>query len=343
MYESLGQSLKTTALAAVAASLLSVPARAESLQELADKAANESEIIWYESNAPEMGDKIIAEFEKQFPNVKLRFERVTGAQGAYARILQESEAKAPTADVVTTGIDQLFALHEKKLAATPNWQDYGVPEQLSQQPYAVVTCTTTWVIIYNKEQTKAEDAPKVWDDLLDAKWKGRKLGLWAIGHAQANLVPVWGEEKVDAFVKKLTEQEPLLYKSAYTIAQNVASGELSVGIVPWHVVQGPLAAGAPLAIVHAEPVPLSMIYSTVIANSPNPNGARLLVAWLSSKEGALAYENAINRGNPYLDYTKTAEMLKGKELSVFAAADTTRLQQLVAKYTEMLRTAGEAK
>ena len=109
------------ALAVVAISLgvlMGRPAAAESLEELAAKAADESEIIWYEANTPEMGDMIIAEFEKQFPDVTLRFERVTGAQGLYARILQETEAKAPTADVATTGIDQIYALYERSLSAT---------------------------------------------------------------------------------------------------------------------------------------------------------------------------------------------------------------------------------
>jgi iron(III) transport system substrate-binding protein len=333
-------------MAAIGACLLAVMGRsaaAESLSELADKTPKGSEIVWYEANPPEMGDKVVAEFKKQFQNVTLRFERVTGAQGLFARILQETEAKAPTADVVTTGIDQIYALHEKSLSASVKWQDYGLPEAVAKEPYAVTTATTTWVIIYNTDQTPKAEAPKSWSDLLDPKWKGRKIGLWAIGHAQANLAAVWGEQKVDDYVKKLVDQQPLLYKSTYPVTQNVASGELVLGIVPVHVAHSAMAAGAPIGVVFAEPVPLSIISSGILANSPNPNGARLLVAWLSSKEGALAYEKAMGRGNPYLPYTETAKLLQGKTLSVFPATKTNELQRLVSKYTEMLRSAGAAR
>jgi hypothetical protein len=69
----------------------------------------------------------------------------------------------------------------------------------------------------------------------------------------------------------------------------------------------------------------------------------LLVAWLSSKEGALAYEHAMGRGSPYLSFTETAKMLQGKKISVFDPARTNELQRLVSKYTEMLRTVGAAR
>jgi hypothetical protein len=67
------------------------------------------------------------------------------------------------------------------------------------------------------------------------------------------------------------------------------------------------------------------------------------VAWLSSKDGALACEKATERGNPYLDFTEAAQFLKGRKLSTFAPQDTEKLQALITKYTGMLRSAGAAR
>ena len=330
------------ALAALALLAATGTARAESLQELADKAAGEGEIVWYEANSSEMGDRITAAFAKEFPKVKLRFQSITGAQGITARIVQEAQASAPTADVTTTGIDQIYALSKRGLTEKIDWAKYGVPAALTPEPDAIATTAAIWVIVYNKNKVSAADAPKGWDDLADPKWKG-KLGIWAIGHSQANLAADWGEAHTDAFMQKLASQEPLLYKSNFTIAQNIASGEISVGITPYHVAKSTAAKGAPIEIVAAEPAPLSMIYSAVIKGTKRPNGARLLIAWLSAKSGALAYEAATERGNPYLEFTETAAFLKGKKLSTFKPNETDKLQMLITKYTGMLRNAGPAR
>lgn len=319
----------------------SLAASAETIEELAAKAASEGEIVWYEANSPEMGDKLVAAFNEEFPDVALRFERVPGAQGITTKIVQETEANAPTADVTTTGIDQIYGLYERGLIESIDWSAYGVPAELTPQPYAVAATAATWVIVYNTNNVAEADAPKSWEDLADPKWRG-KLGIWAIGHAQANLAAEWGEERVTAWMEQLVAQEPLLYKSNFTIAQNLASGEISVGITPLHVALATQAKGAPLGIVAPEPTSMSMIYSGVIKGTPRPNGARLLVAWLSSESGALAYEQATGRGNPFLEFTETAKYLAGRKLSTFPPEETATLQELVSKYTEMLRSAGTA-
>lgn len=333
-----------TAAAAFAVAGLAVTgstASAQSLEELATKAAEEGEIVWYEANSPEMGDKLVAAFNERFPNVQLRFQRVPGAQGITTKIVQETEANAPTADVTTTGIDQIYGLYERGLIESIDWSQYGVPAELTPEPYAVAATAAIWVIVYNTNNVSEADAPKSWDDLADEQWRGQ-LGIWAIGHSQANLAAEWGEEKVTALMEKLVAQEPLLYKSNFTIAQNLASGEISVGITPLHVALSTQAKGAPIGIVAPEPTPMSMIYSGVIKDTPRPNGARLLVAWLSSESGALAYEEATGRGNPYLGFTETAKYLEGRQLSTFEPEATGTLQELIAKYTEMLRSAGTA-
>ncbi|MCZ7600389.1 MAG: hypothetical protein M5U09_25345 [Gammaproteobacteria bacterium] len=42
----------------------SLAASAQTVEELAAKAASEGEIVWYEANSPEMGDKLVAAFNE---------------------------------------------------------------------------------------------------------------------------------------------------------------------------------------------------------------------------------------------------------------------------------------
>jgi len=49
-----------------------------------------------------------------------------------------------------------------------------------------------------------------WQDLLDPKWKGGKLGMSTATHHLARLATLWGENKTTEFVKLLARQEPLL-------------------------------------------------------------------------------------------------------------------------------------
>ncbi|MCZ7600388.1 MAG: ABC transporter substrate-binding protein [Gammaproteobacteria bacterium] len=204
--------------------------------------------------------------------------------------------------MTTTGIDQIYGLYERGLIESIDWSAYGVPAELTPQPYAVAATAATWVIVYNTNNVAEADAPKSWEDLADPKWRG-KLGIWAIGHAQANLAAEWGEERVTAWMEQLVAQEPLLYKSNFTIAQNLASGEISVSITPLHVALATQRRARRSASSHPSRLPRGMIYSGVIKGTPRPNGARL---WSrgSAPSPAPRLRRTTGRGNPFLKFTR---------------------------------------
>jgi ABC-type Fe3+ transport system substrate-binding protein len=83
---------------------------------------------------------------------------------------------------------------------------------LIQYDNGVVSLANQFVLpAYNKNILPAQGVPKRWEDLLDAKWKGGKLGVSTATHHLSRLaVGHSGENKASEFVRALAKQEPIL-------------------------------------------------------------------------------------------------------------------------------------
>ena len=81
-----------------------------------------------------------------------------------------------------------------------------------------------------------------------------------------------------------------------------------------------IASGAPLGLRFLDPTPMNTLYGAVVSKGGNPEGAQVLLAWLSTLEGAKAYEAAIGRGNPLIKGTETNERIGKVKLVEFSFA-----------------------
>ncbi len=318
---------------------VALPARAagidDSMDKLAAEAAGVGNIIWYESSPDDQADKIVAAFQKRFPKLKLEHIRDTGGNSIGGRVVQESQGDTRTADVVTTGAAILIPLRERNLIKSVDWRGYGLSDQLAPTPFGVVTTSVVYVIIYNTSLVKEADAPKNWDDLLNPRWEG-KIGIWVRGEGQGALAAVWGIDKVVDYVRKMNRLHPVLLPSTFPLAQQVAAGEILVGFGLNHSAQVPIRRGAPIKVVVAEPAPISTLYSSVPAKAKNPSGGALLALWLATAEGAKVYEDATDRGNPFIQETKTYALLRGHTISQFPADQADREAAAVQRVNKMI-------
>jgi ABC-type Fe3+ transport system substrate-binding protein len=107
----------------------------------------------------------------------------------------------------------------------------------------------------------------------------------------------------------------MLFRSTAPLAQQVAAGEIALGIGIYHTALPPMRRGAPIDVVMLDPTPVSAIWTAAVRNTPRPNGARLFAAWLATTEGARAYEAATNRGHPLMAETDTGARLRGLTLA----------------------------
>jgi iron(III) transport system substrate-binding protein len=307
----------------------------DAMGKLAAEAAKVGNIIWYESSPDDAADKIAAAFHKRFPGLKLEHVRDTGGNSIGGRIVQESQGDTRTADVATSGAAITMPLKERGLVKELDWRSYGLSAELAPTPYGVVTTSVVYVIVYNTAQVKEADAPKTWNDLLDPRWDG-KIGIWVRGEGQGALAATWGVDKVADYVRKMNARHPVLLPSTFPLAQQVAAGEILVGFGLNHSAQVPIRRGAPIKVVVADPAPISTLYSFVPAKAKNPSGGALLAIWLATPEGAKAYEDATDRGNPFIPTTKTYALLHGHPISQFTVEQAPQEAAVVQRINKMI-------
>jgi len=292
-----------------------VAAAGDALEKVREAASKEGKLVWFESSPEDQYAKIEAAFNKKYPMIKIEHLRVRAGDAA-TRIIAESRANAPTADVATTGLEILMDLDARGLLRRPNWSELGIAPELILTPYAFATTSVVICFSYNTDLVSEADAPKDWEDMLNPRWKG-KIGIWQKPVALALMAMSWGEEKAIEYTKRLTNQKPVIYRSNFPLNNAVAAGEISVGITQYHTTLPTISKGAPIKAVFTDVTGYEPICSAIPVKSANPNAAKVLCSWLTSYEGATAYESASGRGTPLIKGTKTQKMLSGKRLSSF--------------------------
>ncbi len=310
--------------------------------ELAREAAGGPTVIWYESSKEDQADKIVAAFNRRYPDVKVQHVRVVGGNNTAGRVVSEVQARGYSADLVTTGSSGIWALDDRGLLLRTDWSELGISGTLTPTPFAVAIAASVYVILYNSDRVSAAEAPKGWDDMLDGKWRGR-TGSWVRAGAFAQMAKTWGEADAEAKLREFTALKPFLFKSTYPLAQQVAAGEVDVALGFFHTAQPPIKAGAPLKLVALDPSPMHTIYSGVTKDARNPAGAKLLLAWLTTAEGAAAYEAATNRGSHLLQGTRTQALVAGARASEYPPEETDAYKVVAKRFNEILGSAGAAR
>lgn len=317
-------------------------AYADSVQELAATAAKKGPVIWYESSPPEPMLKLAAEFNKRYPDIKIQYVRITGGGGIAARVIQESGAGAATASFMLSDVQQVIPLHQRGLLLARDWKPLGVDQALVRTPYAISATAALGLVVWNKNRVKESELPKTWDGLLDSRWSG-KIGTWVRAPTLATLAKATSEQHMREYTQKLIALKPMTYPSTYQLAQQVGAGEVDIGIGLYHSALPVIKSGAPIEIAFLDPTPVNMLYGAVINKGGNPEGAQVLLAWLSTTEGAKAYETFVGRGNPLVKGTETAERVGNRKLVEFTFEESPILERLDEDLTRMLKSAGQTR
>ncbi|MCV0394317.1 MAG: ABC transporter substrate-binding protein [Rhizobiaceae bacterium] len=330
------------ASAIACAGVATTAGHAQDLDALVAEAAEGGPVTWYESSPEEQIDQVIEAFNERYPDVELNYVRLVGGNSLASRAVQEMQGAGRTGDVLTGGADHIWQLAGRDYLERLDWSELGIPEALTPNDFAVATAASVYVVLWNTTKVSDEEAPKTWEETLDSKWAGR-IGHWVRAASFAQLASAWGEDEAEAKLKEFIALKPFLFASTFPLAQQVGAGEVDVAIGFYHTAQPPIQAGAPLKAVALDPTPMHTIYTAISKDPANLAGAKLLVAWLASPEGAIAYENATSRGNPLLEGTQTYELLQGKEIVEWAPEDSEKLGQINERFNEMLAEVGEAR
>ncbi len=167
-------------------------------------------------------------------------------------------------------------------------------------------CYTSETFWYNTSQAAPQEI-RSYDDLLNAKWKGRIgfLDPRNPGSGQNSWTFLW-KVKGEEYLKRLTQQDLLITQNQRQIAEGLAKGKLAFTIGLSHYSYEPfMKSGLPVS-----PIPRikeggqannGSGVLTVVKNPPHPNGAKIFVSWLLGREGQELYGKAMIQGTRRLD------------------------------------------
>jgi iron(III) transport system substrate-binding protein len=249
-------------------------------------AREEKEFSWYTSLSTRESQQILVAFEKRYPFITTKLTRMT-SERVVERFSTEFRANRLVADSIDVGDFELELLRRKGML-----QAYYSPsaarfdERLIQpEGYWVATRFAFIVLGYNTRLVKRSEAPRRYEDLLDAKWKGkiaieRNYTEWFMA-----LMQYWGEDKGKVFFQKLGQQGLRIRTGQTLMAQLITAGEDPLATITNHSIESLRHQEAPVEWVSLEPVIGKTPASALSKNAPHPHAAMLFLDFFLSKEG----------------------------------------------------------
>jgi iron(III) transport system substrate-binding protein len=285
-------------LGLIAAVALSMPAAAQSFDELVGKAKAEKEVVYYtELIVDQIVRPLAAAFERKY-GIKVSYWR-GDSQAAALRLAMERRAGRTQADVWSTasGIGALLDAGLIERFAIPNAAALG-PEFRDPGGYWVATNMIVVGAAANTGLVAERERPQKPEDLLAPRWRNQMVwkqnditGAWGfIGNVLTNM----GEARGLAYLRQLSAQNIApVGASTRAILDSVIGGEHALVLgVSAHNTEISRKAGAPVAWL-----PLGSAWATphtigVTGGAPHPNAGRLFVDFAVSPEGQEIFRQA---------------------------------------------------
>jgi len=254
---------------------------------LIEAAKGEGTVAYYTTMTLSQSKKVADKFQAKYPFLKVDLFR-SGADELLNRIKTEARGGLFAWDVVSGRGDMVLTLSEAKLLAP-----YRSPENkfierdmVDDDGYWAAYYVNPFVLGYNTNLVKKDEVPKSYEQLLDPKWKGKKISIDDSAYGLlAGLIREWGKENAVAYLKKLAAQDPVVMRGNTNRVQLAMAGENPLIIAYAPTIQRETSLGHPMDWVPLEPVPVQVNPIMLAAKAPHPNAGKLLVDFLLSKEG----------------------------------------------------------
>jgi iron(III) transport system substrate-binding protein len=303
-------------------------------------ARKEGEIVWYTTMSLDQSNEFMGRFIKKYPFLKPSIFR-SGGGALLNRVISEAKAGKNFFDVVhgtgeivlplmDLGILGAYASPERKMIADDLKDTKG---------YWTSVYVNSIVLGYNKNLVRKENLPQTYDDLLQPVWKGGKISLDdSYTTFLQGLISIWGRQKAVAYLKKLSDQQPVVMRGSTIRAQLAAAGEFPLVVAYANIIQNLAEKGAPLDWVVLEPAIISVNTVMLGANAAHPNAARLLVDFTLSKEGQEKLWD-FQRIPARTDVEpKPARLFRGYKRYVVHPEDYRNHDEVVKLYAQLLKT-----
>lgn len=278
----------------------------ESFEELVEAAQAEGSVKIYTSLLEPDMNRLVESFESEY-GIQVEALRLGGGD-ALVRFDSESEARAPSADVLivaeaayfSSAIDNGYIVPLDDLGVRDFVPEY--PEELlvPEMGTAVVQIASSgWV--YNTDLVTPEEIPSTWEGLLDPKWTGQLLNTPGDANLNALLtLQLLSDEYGIEFLSEISDQVGRTYPNLVPMHEAVAAGEGLLGLTSVEFFVDSLASGgAPLGFVSIAPTYFPIHTFGVASAAENPAAARLLATYLLSEDGVRTIATGTGVYSPY--------------------------------------------
>jgi ABC-type Fe3+ transport system substrate-binding protein len=253
-----------------------------------EAAKKEGELGWWTTIAQDQSQKIIDEFMKLYPFIKVSYWR-SGSVGIHNKVLIEARAGRSTWDVLSQTTPEFINELKQRALIAP----YDSPERRAfsndfkdGDAYWTGTYALPTGLGFNTRQVKREDVPKNYQDLLHPKWKGKKISIDDESYEfLAGLMQAWGREAALEYFKKLAAQEPVIGRGNSQRTQLLAAGEFPLAIAYTHTVEYSKSQGNSVDWVNLEPVAIKFDGIMLGAKAAHANAAKLFIDFILSQQG----------------------------------------------------------
>ncbi len=275
----------------------------------------EGEVMMYTSISPEARNALSQAVMAKY-GIRLDFLVGKGAELS-PRILSERGAGLYLADVVNAGGTTLLQSLKPSNVFVDIQPELMLPDVLDAKAWVAgkvpyidkdrtamgIIATTQRFVMRNTDLVKADEITS-YRDLLNPKWKGKKIVLYdptvAGGGSSftAILVQDWGMDAAKDFLKALVLQDPVITRDVTVQVKDTAQGKYPIAIST-HVETSAqmIAAGAPLALVTVkDAVKIGSMGAgglSLPSKAPHPNARKVFVNWLLSKEGQQIFSSNV--------------------------------------------------
>ena len=305
------------------------PGAAETSEQIIAGAKKEGEEIVFVAGAQTFGGrKGLAEIESAFNKkfglqVRINFAAGPDMNARAARLITEVKAgRKSSSDLY---LESHFALlHKENALETVNWSGLfpWLTKEMEIFPgQGVLVYTSLNGIIYNPNLISKDKAPKSYADLVDPRlsptWAG-KLAIPPYVAWLADLSLVWGQEKVKDYALKVVALSG--GRLRYSEEERVVSGEFPImanmggaleAMWTWQ------AKGAPLvAVPGLTPINTDYFQVGVPKNSAHPNLAKLIVAFMATKEAQAVLQKYESRSSHLVEGTMMAKYLRENRIKI---------------------------
>ncbi|MDQ6621531.1 MAG: extracellular solute-binding protein [Pseudomonadota bacterium] len=252
-----------------------------------EQAKKEGLVVIYTSLNLKDSVPLTEAFEKKY-GVKVSLWRAS-SEKVVQRGVTEARAGRFSPDIFETNGPEMEALYRERLLDpfySPAFKD--LPAQaFPHHRHYVPDRFNFFSIGWNTNLVKPQDVPNSYDDLLDAKWAGGRIGMEA-GDVDwfAAMVKHRGEQKGLEFFRRLAAQKPELRTGHTLMSELVASGEIPLAISTYnHNIERLAVKGAPVKWKVLDPTFGRPQGIGVAKHAPHPHAALLFADYLLSREG----------------------------------------------------------